>query len=96
MDDELTGMTPDEELEPPFLSLQGADGGGYTRINVHVPNYVHGELEWFAGPSFALYGTGAGHPLVLDAADRLLTAANDLTEALWVAAQHKKRSDDDV
>jgi len=75
-------VLPDRELEPPFVSLQGGNGGGYVRINVHVEGYAHGELEWLAGPSMALYGTGAGDGAVLDAADRLLTAAHDLTTAL--------------
>lgn len=79
---ELTGLTPDSELEPPFISLQGAGDGGYTRINVHIEGHAHGELEWFAGPSFALYGTGATNPAVIRATDDLLDAAYRLTEAL--------------
>jgi len=82
MPDDLTGLTPDEELSPPFISLQGADGGGYTRINVYVEGFAVGELEWFAGPSMALYGTGVHDKDVFDAADRLLEAAHDLTLAL--------------
>lgn len=80
----------------PFMKLLSTEGGGFTRIEGEAGSELHRipyVLDWYAGPSFALFGELADDEAVRVEAAKLLDAVQGLSEAVYDAARQKEESD---